>query len=202
MKKYLAVIIFFCFAIPASAQKNYLDKVVDSTCKCLEAAKGNIKTAAAFDNVGQACIIKAAGPYLDSFSRDENIPIEDLDDKIGEKIGRKIGMKLVGSCPVFMDLMALYSEEEEDKDIVKGTTTGLVTGVQITDHVYIEIKEPSGKITKVVWLQYFPGADAYKSSPSKLKGKQVEVEWKQEGIYFIAKKDFDMVKAITRLNMN
>lgn len=191
---------FFCCAIPAFAQKNYLDKVTDSTCKCLEASKDKIENAADFDKVGEACIIKSALPFLDSFAKDENMPVEDFDEEMGHKLGQKIGMKLITSCPFFIDLMALYSEEAND--IVTGKASGLVTGVQISDHVYLDIKELSGKITKLAWVQYFPGAGAFKSSPSGLKGKRVEVEWIQQEIYVIAKKDFVTMKVITKLDMN
>ena len=197
MKNYVPVIILICCATSAFTQKKYLDIVVDSTCKCLERGKDKIKNADDLDKLGERCILKAAMPYLDSFSKDENIPVEDLNDEIGNKIGQKIGMKLITSCPSFVDMMALYSEENEDTDIV----TGVVTGVQVSDHVYLNIKEPSGKITKLVWVQYFPGADAYKSNPAKLNGKKVSVEWKESEIYHIAKKDFISVKLITGLTV-
>ena len=194
MKKYLAVVIFIVCAIPAFTQKNYLDKVADSTCQCLEKGKEKIKSAADFDKLGEICIMKAATPYLDSFARDENIPVEELDDKLGDKLGQKIGLKLVTNCPVFVELMAAHYTDDE-----KNVITGLVTGVQISDHVYLTIKEPSGKITKVVWLEYFSGADTYKSNPARLNGKKVEVEWEETDLYYIAKKDFITVKVITKL---
>lgn len=199
MKKYLTVIISFCCSVSAFTQKNYLDKVADSTCKCLEVGKSKVKNAATFDKLGEACFAKGAGPYLDSFAKDENIPVEELTNDIATKLGQKIGLKLVASCPVFIDLMAAYSEDEVNNNIVTGTATGLVTAVQISDHVYVTVKDYSGKITKMVWLEYFPGADEYKSNPARLKGRQIEVEWKEAEIYHIVKKDFNAIKAITKL---
>jgi hypothetical protein len=201
MKKYFLSMILTGLAFSAFTQKNYVDKVADSTCKCLEAGKAQIKSEADLDNLGQKCIIKAATPYLDSFSRDENVKIEDLDGEIGNKIGQKIGMKLVTSCPVFVELIANFSNNQDEPEVVTGKTSGTVTAVAISDHVFLSIKEASGKITRLAWIEYFPGADQYKSNPALLKGKQVEVEWKQSQIYNIANKDFATVKVISKLRV-
>ena len=197
MKRYLVITILICCTISASSQKTYMDKIADSTCKCLIAGKDKIKNSADFDKLGETCIMMAAIPYLDSLAKDENVPLDKMGDEIGEKVGQKIGLKLVTNCPEFVQLMALYSDEEDKSDIIRG----VVTAVQITDQVYVSIKEPSGKVTKLVWLEYFPGADAYKSNPAKLNGKKVEIEWKEEEIYNKAKKDFIAVKVISQLTV-
>ncbi|TMI69735.1 MAG: hypothetical protein E6H09_18775 [Bacteroidetes bacterium] len=201
MKKYILSIILAGFASSAFTQKNYLDKVTDSTCKCLEAGKAKVKSEADLDKLGENCILKAATPYLDSFSRDENVKIEDLDGEIGNKIGQKIGMKLVTNCPAFVELIATFSNSQDEPEVVTGKTSGTVTAVTTSDHIFLSIKEASGKITRLAWIEYFPGADEYKSNPALLKGKQVEVEWKQSEIYNIANKDFAIVKVISKLRV-
>jgi hypothetical protein len=201
MKKNSVFIFLFIFTAPAFGQKSSMDKAVDSTCKCLEAIKDKIKNSADFDKLGQGCIIKAALPYIEGISKEENIPIKELNEDVGEKLGQKIGMKLISGCPAFMELISLYSNDNKDSDIVTGKSSGVVTNVDISDHVYLNIKESSGKITKVIWVEYFPGSDEYKSNPAALKGKQVEVEWKQTEIYYIAQKDFAIVKQVSKLTV-
>ncbi len=201
MKIYFVAIIFLACTSPVFAQSTYLDKVADDACRCFETAKDKIKNEADFNKAAENCISTAMMPYLDSFSKDENVPVEELDKEVGAKIGQKMGVKLAKSCPVFLQLVTDYALDKEEDDIVTGTATGLITAVHITDHVYLDIKGSSGKITKVVWLHYFPGADDYKSSPARLKGKKVEVEWLEQEIYFIAKKDFGLVKAISKLGI-
>jgi hypothetical protein len=90
---------------------------------------------------------------------------------------------------------------EEEKNTTSGKISGIVTAVQVTDHVYITIKETSGTLTKLAWVFYFPGADDYKANPAKLKGKKVEAEWLEEEIYVIGKKDFVLVKAVSGLGV-
>ena len=200
MKKYLILGLIFCGTISAFAQKNYVDNVADSACKCMEAIKNKIKNASDFDKQAEACILNAALPYMDTFAKEENIPVEELNEDMGSILGKKIGMKLVANCPLFIELAQAYSAGDE-KDIVTGTATGVVTAVQISDHVYLTIKEASGKITKVVWMYYFTGADDYKANPARVKGRKVEVDWEEADIYFIVKKDFSTVKAISKLTV-
>ena len=201
MKKYLIAIIFIAFTAPAFTQKSYLDKVADSTCKCMEAGKNSVKSESDLDKLGEKCIMKAALPYIDSFAKEEGLKIEEFDSELGNKIGQKIGMKLITNCPIFIELIATYSSDNDSDEVVTGKSIGTVTDVTLSDHVYLSVKEPSGKITRLTWVEYFPGADDYKNNPSRLKGKQVEAEWKQQEIYKIANKDFVIVKVVSKLTV-
>lgn len=198
MKHYAIVAILCCCVITSIAQKTYVDIVADSTCKCLEAGKSKVKSTADFDKLGENCFGLSTGPYLDSFAKDENIPVEDLTEDIGEKIGHKLGMKLAATCPVFIELFTAYGNEQNE-DPNSGTLTGTVTAVNISDHVYLTIRESAGVEIKVMWLRYFSGADAFRSNPAALKGKKVKIDWQETEIYHVTKKDFITVKMISQL---
>lgn len=201
MKKSLIAIILIAFTVPAFSQKSYLDKVADSTCKCMEAGKNTVKTESDLDKLGERCIMKSALPFIDSFAKEEGLKVDEIDSEFGNKVGQKIGMKLLTSCPVFVELMATFSSGTDDEEIITGKITGTVTDVTMSDHVYLNIKESNGKITKLTWIEYFPGADDYKASPARLKGKQVEAEWQQTEIYNVSKKDFVGVKVVRGLRV-
>ena len=194
---------FTVFIATAQTKRTAIDKAVDSTCKCLEAAKDKIKSEADFDKIGEGCIIKSAMPFLSEIAKEENIPIDLLDDgeEIGEKLGNKIGMKLIIDCPAFLDLIAQYANNEGDEAEVTGKTSGTVSSVETGEHLYINVREQSGKVVKLVWLQYFPGADDFKSSPDALKGKKVKIQWKQVELYTVKQKDFITVKQLVKLEL-
>ena len=201
MKNFLVAIFLIAFTVPGFSQKSYLDIVADSTCKCMEAGKNAVKSEADLDKLGEKCIMKAAIPYLDSFAKEEGIKIDEFDAELGNKIGQRIGMKLITNCPVFIEMIATFSDDKDSEEVVTGKTSGTVSDVIISDRVYLNIKEPTGKMTKLAWVEYFPGADGYKKNPSQLKGKQVEAEWKQQEIYNVASKDFLTVKVVSRLRV-
>lgn len=198
MKKYL-LMACCCLAVSAYTQKGYMDKITDSACKCVEAVKAQVKTMADFDKVGEECLMNATTPYLDSIAKEENIPAEEFTEDTWNKIGQKIGVRLAGNCPAFVKLIAAFPDAGESAGAVTGKVSGVIAAVQITDHVYITIKEPSGTITKLAWVYYFPGSDDYKANPAKLKGKKVEANWTEDEIYVIAKKDFVVVKVLGEL---
>lgn len=195
--------LFIFFTATAQDKRMAIDKAVDSTCKCLEAAKDKIKTPADFNKYGEGCIIKSAMPFLEEIAKEENIPIDLLDDgeEIGEKLGNKIGMKLVTDCPAFLDLVAQYAGDGDEGEVT-GKVNGTVSSVEVGEHLYINVREQSGKVVKLVWLQYFPGADDFKSSPDTLKGKKVNIQWKQVELYTVKQKDFITVKQLTKLELD
>lgn len=199
---FLLVLTIFIVTVATAQKRSAIDKAVDSTCKCLEAVKAKIKSPEDFDKYGEGCVIKSAIPFLPEIAKEEKIPLDELgdDDEIGDKMGKKIGLKLVTDCPVFLELVAQYSgEDDEDEGEVTGKLKGTVTSVEAGDHLYINVKEETGKIVKLVWLQYFPGVDDFKSSPDALKGKKVSVQWKQVEVYAVKQKDFVTVKQVVKL---
>ena len=192
----MAAVCFFTTGV--TAQKTALEKAVDSSCKCLNEVKSRIKSSAEFEELGQGCVIKAAAAHMEAIAQEEGISLEKLDDETGEKIGEKIGMKLALNCPAFLELFMKYGDMDEE-DVIKGEAKGTVTNVEATDHVYVTVKDAAGKLTRVIWLDYFEGADEYKANPLLLKGKKVTIAWVQAEIYSVKQKDFISIKKISKL---
>ena len=196
----LSAIIFFCGIV--SAQKTALEKVVDSSCKCLNGLRGKIKNGDDFNKLGQGCIMSAAAPYLEEIAKDEGISMDSLDSDGGEKLGQKIGIKLATSCPAFLEMYAQYGQNEEESSVVKGTVKGTITLVDPSSGNFtLTIKDDAGKLTKLTWLTYFEGADDYKANPLLLKGKKAEITWVQVELYSVKQKDFIVVKEVTGLSV-
>lgn len=208
MRKLFLYLLFLSIFQSVHAQEKAMDKATDSACRCLTAIKDSVKTSEDFDQKGQACLIKSVIPYLQEISTEENIDLEgliikglegeDIDGEIGEKLGTRIGINLVVKCPVFLELIAQFDDGEEE-EIVTGVISGFVSKVEKDDQLYLYVKESSGKITKLVWLDYFPGADEYKDDPEKLKGKTITANWRMLELYSVKQKDFILCKAITKL---
>ncbi|MET0394126.1 MAG: hypothetical protein ABW019_13330 [Chitinophagaceae bacterium] len=198
MRKLLFIVTVCFLTANAAAQKTALEKAVDSSCKCLNEVKSRIKSSKDFDELAQNCILKASAIHFEAIAKEEGIDFEKLDDETGEKIGEKIGMKLALSCPAFLELFMQYGDVD-DEDVIKGEVKGTVTYVEATDHVYVTVKDAAGKLTKVIWLDYFEGADEYKANPLLLKGKAVTISWVQAEIYSVKQKDFISIKRISKL---
>jgi hypothetical protein len=199
MRKTLLLFLSSAFSAILFAQKTALDKAADSTCKCLTAVRDKIKSSQAFDEKGQACILKSVAPFLADISKEENISLEELNKDVGEKLGNKIGYKLFATCPAFAELASQYIAGENEE--ATSETTGIVTDVLISDQIYLNVKDKTGKIIKLAWIEYFPGSDDYKTAPASLKGKKVTLEWKQIELYNVKQKDFITTKEITRLSL-
>jgi len=210
LKKYMHKIILSVFVLfsfqGVFAQQTAIEKVSDSACHCLTAIKDSIKTSADFETRGQGCIIKAMLAHVTELAKEEGINVDDLinenDDSevLGEQIGTKIGINLVTNCPDFLELVMKYdTDEESEGEVVKGSISGVISKVEKEDQLYLHIKESSGKITKLIWLEYFPGADDYKADPEKLKGKEVTANWRMLELYSLKQKDFILSKTITKL---
>lgn len=201
MLRYLLAILFMFSAFAGQAQKTALEKAVDSTCKCINIQRPKITSKQTFNELVTKCIMQCAMPYMDDIAKEENITALDEDD--GEKIGQKIGMKLAVACPSFLELIAKYEMDDKDEkgEILTGTIKGTITDVTVADYVYLHVKDGAGKITKILWLDYFSGSDDYKENPTVLKGKTASLEWSQIELYAVKQKDFVTVKKITKLEV-
>jgi hypothetical protein len=199
MKQLTFIVLLLVVTMAGLSQQTYIDTIATNACKCFEAGKSSVKSSADFNKLGEDCLSEASTPYLEQYAIEEGIEIDNLTEEMGNKLGRKVGMKLATRCPVFVELVNAFPDEEENSST--GKTSGIVTAVQITDHVYITVKEPSGTLTRLVWVFYFDGADAYKANPAKLKGKKIEAEWLEEEIYQVAKKDFVLMKVLSGLEV-
>lgn len=201
MRKFIIVFVITLTGGIVSAQKTALEKVVDSSCKCLNEIKGKIKNTDDFNKLGQGCIMQAAAPHLEEIAKDEGIPLEKMDEDGGEKIGEKIGIKLATSCPAFLELFTQFGQDDEEQGVIKGSVKGTIINVEVNDQLTLTLKDDAGKLTKLTWLTYFEGADEYKTNPLVLKGRKAELNWVQVELYAVKQKDFILVKEITKLSV-
>jgi len=216
MKKIFNII--FCIAITFTVhaqtdKDSSIKKAAVSICNCLE--KNHIEDAkdqAEMQSIFLQCMLDSASFVMgDILSNAENGDYA----KAGEEFGQKIAMELVKSgCKPFIQMSMKLSQsggnlsfgnlgEENDKEesSVK-TVDGLVTKVEEKDFLYITVKPATGREITLIYLDYIDNSDDWvKDAPTKLKDKNVTVQYVEEEVYQPKLKDFGNVKKLKDLKI-
>ena len=129
-----------------------------------------------------------------------------MEDQTGmEKMGMEIGLQLAKDCPAFLKMFA--TNPDLMKDIsgtpksgvavmsINGTLLKIVTG----DFTYIQVKDASGKIEKLWWMEYFDGSAKLITDAATMVNKQVKVNYTEKEIYNATLKEYIKIKVIKGL---
>jgi hypothetical protein len=120
-----------------------------------------------------------------------------------EKVGREIGMKLASDCPIFLKFITQFqgikpgNTPKKNSSTITGNFIKLVSG----DISYFQIKDKTGKIEKIWWMEYFEGADALTNNIKLLLNKKVMVTYTEREIYNASIKDYMKVKVATGMEV-
>jgi hypothetical protein len=216
MKKFLNIVccISVCLGVQAQTDKDSsIKKAAVSICNCLE--KNHIEDAkdqAEMQSVFLQCMLDSASFVMgDILTNAENGDYA----KAGEEFGQKIAMELVKSgCKPFIQMSMKLSQgggnlsfgnlgEDNDKESssVK-TIDGVVTKVEEKDFLYITLKSTAGREVTLIYLDYVDNSDDWvKDAATKLKDKNVTVQYVEEEMYMPKLKDFANVKKLKDLKI-
>ncbi|HMK04869.1 MAG TPA: hypothetical protein VK489_11785 [Ferruginibacter sp.] len=130
-----------------------------------------------------------------------------LEDQQGlESVGKEIGMQLARDCPAFLKLIinnpsvlkemkAGNNEKIVEYRHISGTLIKIVPG----DFSYLQVRDASGKVEKLWWMEYFDGSNSLTTDPQKRLNKPVKVSYVEKEIYNAALKDYVKIKVITSI---
>jgi len=123
-----------------------------------------------------------------------------------EVVGEDLGGIMATDCPAFVQL--LTNNSEATADLISGNkkSTGSVKGTFIklveAEFSYVEVKNSTGKIEKLFWMDYFEGADNLVSQPNKFSNKKVKVSYVEKEVYRASIKEYVKIKVISSIEID
>lgn len=204
MKKILlCFIVVLCFTFSASAQiskDSLLTLVSKETCKLLESKD--------FKNLSKDELELELGlammPNVVTYEKEikTHYGYDGENFESLESFGKDVGMKLAITCPVFLkmftdnpDIIKEYGDGAAASSSISGTLVKIVNG----DFSYLQVKDKTGKIEKIWWLEYFDGSAPLIADPSKWLDKKITVTYVEKEMYNATLKEYIKVKVITGL---
>ena len=192
MKKNLLFLFFISFA---AFSQNVKDKIAKETCEC--SSKLDLKS---LDNselelIFGLCMLESYNKHIKEFPENEKLDFENNDQM--EKFGEEIALKMLGFCP---DVILKLGEGYSEKESVSGDLTieGVFNGTKLETFFNIIIKEPSGKTTRLILLDYFE--NSYLITDKLLKNnEEVKVMYYESTLFDIKINSFIPVKIISNI---
>ena len=203
MKNIIALTFALFTTILSVSAQDAVDQIAEKSCSCLK----NTDPKAAIKDIETElglCMIKEAAPFEKELKKKYHIDMSKLDGNSGEELGKLIATKMLVKCPDQMARLASAASEnktETVKAIEEITMTGSVTDLTSNQFVVISIKDAKGPEQKLLWLEYFQGAELLKNGLAEIKGKIVTVTYAEYSYYNPAIKDYMKYKVITSLSI-
>lgn len=133
-----------------------------------------------------------------------------LEDQDGMRnMGKEVGMQLAKDCPEFLKIFVnnpgvlkeVIDEKEMNgkgkKELLQSNISGTLVKILPGDISHIQVKDESGKVQKIWWMEYFEGSNILISEPAKFLNKSVKVGYVEKEIYNSTLKDYVKMKIIT-----
>lgn len=192
MKKY---ILFLFFISATTFSQDVKDKIAKETCECT--AKLDLDEMDSSDlelNFG-LCMLESYNKHINEFAENEKLNFENNAQM--EKFGEEIALKMLSFCPdMILKLGEGYkSDETVSNDLI---IEGIFNGTKAETFFNVIIKEPTGKITKLILLDYFE--NAYLITDKLLKNNQeVKVTYYEAKLFDSKSNSFVATKIITNI---
>jgi len=99
-----------------------------------------------------------------------------------ENMGADFGVMMMSVCPETMMALAEGSmgEEEEEQADELSTVSGTIVSISNDEFTVVTVRENSGRPVKLLWLDYFPGAELLTEADS---GQTLNVSFVTRDIY-------------------
>jgi hypothetical protein len=214
MKKIVSLITFLvaCFAVKAQNNKDTsVQKTAVSICNCLEKNHmENAKDQAEMQSIFLQCMLDSAASAMSEIASNANNG--DI-QQASQEFAQKIAMELVKmNCKPFMQMSVKLAQgsggitfgNNENKDEVESVKSvdGTVTKVDEKDFLYITVKTTAGRELTFIYLDYVDNSDDWvKNAATKLKDKNVTVQYVEKEVYNPKLKDFSNVKELRELRI-
>lgn len=201
MKSILLTTALTLIGLGAMAQ-DYMDKIVDESCKCLENIPDSLGKQEATMKMG-LCMLAASEPYKKQLKKDHGIDFSKIDRGDGEKLGRIVGMKLATVCP--SALMKAVNRvnpellEDEAADAATLTLEGTVTQIETNTFVSFSVKDEDGKTVKFYWTKFVENDMDLINNYEDIQGKLVYIEYENQEMYDARLKEYRNFRVITAI---
>jgi hypothetical protein len=190
------IVLLFCFGLVSISNlkaQNYLKKIAEATCECLEEIDPELKGYAVQMEIG-LCIMVAAKPYEAQLKKDHRIDLAKNLEKSGEALGVLIGLELATACPdQFMDI---YTRMQQQADSVTApvsidreveptleSITGTVQSIDAGQFLGIEVVGDDGFPHKLYVIDALENPVFDLGKHKGLVGKKITCEYEQIYVY-------------------
>ncbi len=180
MKTTLFLLLFAFSAFTLRAQ-DYMDKIAQKSCECLDKVPDTLKTDEFNLKLG-ICMIEASTPYKKQLKKDHGINIDNIDTD-GEKLGRLIGIKMASTCP---NALLKLTQKPSDEDIaaaVEKTAEGLITKLENDFFVVLSLKDETGKTHRFYWLTFIESGMELTTKYRSVVGESVVITYKVQNFF-------------------
>lgn len=204
MKQSLILACFLCLTLNGFTQ-DYLDKIAQSSCECLDKVADTLSSEAYNMKLG-LCMLEASVPYKKQLKKDHNIDFSKIDTQ-GEELGALIGMRMATHCPEgLLKIAAMYNESQDDdaaenfEDITANKASGVVIKVETDFFVTFSVKDDEGKISKYYWLGFPDSNQELQYSYKDLLAKNVNIVYTPQDFYDPKIEAYHQFNVITRID--
>ncbi len=204
MKQILILACFLCLTLKGFTQ-DYLDKIAQSSCECLDKVADTLSSEAYNMKLG-LCMLEASVPYKKQLKKDHNIDFSKIDEQ-GEELGSLIGMRMATVCPEgLLKIAAMYKESKGDgeaenfEDITGNKASGVVIKVETDFFVTFSVKDNEGKINKYYWLGFPDSNQELQYSYKDLLAKNVNIVYTPQDFYDPKIEAYRQFNVITRID--
>lgn len=189
------VILFLVFSLGISAfAQNVKDTIAQETCECVSKLDTDAMNSSDLELNFGLCMLDSYGKHTDAFAENEKLDFENNAQM--ENFGEDIATRMLEFCPK----MILKLGENLNEAPVSSALTieGVFMGTDTKTFFNVLIKEPTGKTTKLILLDYFE--NAYLITDSLLKSNQeVIVTYYEAQLFDSNLNSFVTTKIITNI---
>ncbi len=197
MKKTIFLSFVILLTFPLFGQ-DFMDTITEECCTCLQNSTNKPSTMNKEVELG-LCILEAASPYEKQLKKHYDIDMAKIETE-AEKLGHILGLKMATKCPEI--LLQMVDEVEGREAIDHGSKiTGKVTKVHSETFVSLSIKESTGKVTEVYWLNPISSSFEMQTDYKKLEGIKVQVYYKEEEFFDARINTYRPFKVITQIEV-
>lgn len=201
MKHTFILACFLCLTVKGFTQ-DYLDKIAQSSCECLDKV-GDTLTSDAYNMKLGLCMLEASVPYKKQLKKDYNIDFAKIDEQ-GEELGALIGMRMATHCPEgLLKIAAMYKEGEAtevEEEYTGSTASGVVIKVETDFFVTFSVKDDAGKINKYYWLGFPDSNQELQYSYKDLLAKNVNINYTPQDFFDPKIEAYRVFNVISRID--
>jgi hypothetical protein len=205
MTKPLFLFLALCFtlsnAMAQEGEEDYLDKIANKTCECIEKKSVEKKTLNTME-LG-TCLLISARDYKDQLKKDHGLDMNTLTSEEGERLGELIGLRMAFVCPSTLALMSDITDDEDDETNLRTmTSTGKITKVEEGSFIVFQLKNEQGKSEKFYWLTFVSSDYDLQNEYKNLKGKKVTVDYIEQELFDPRLNEYRKLNVLTDLYLD
>ena len=181
--------------------QDYMDKIAQKTCDCLNTIPDTLETDAFNIELG-LCMLVAAEPYKKKIKKDYKIDLNKMDEGQGEEFGRIVGMRLAAICPSSLIRVANRRDTKKEEVMEGGNRVeGKVTAIIDDKFVEFSIKDESGKTSKYYWFTFIKANVNLSSDYKTLLDKEVKITFISQEFFDARINEYRSFNVIQKLNV-